>query len=106
MSATLTIISWRDIPAQVTARSGRMRSASELSPRFQVAIDRAAMKAGLAGSDAYLEQWRKETSDCGEDLDAEVTAEIERIETAHPQATLDSLVANGGHRQAEEGTNR
>ena len=30
-------------------------------PRFQEAIDRAAMRAGKGGSDAYLEEWRRVT---------------------------------------------
>jgi len=50
----LTVIWWRDIPAQVTAKEGRARAARELAPRFQEAIDSAAMRAGLIGTDAYL----------------------------------------------------
>ena len=50
----LTVIWWRDIPAQVTAKEGRTRAARELAPRFQEAIDAAAMRAGLIGTDAYL----------------------------------------------------
>ncbi|WP_411278260.1 virulence factor, partial [Gaiella sp.] len=37
--AELTIISWRDIPAQVTAGKGRGASRAQLSERFQEAID-------------------------------------------------------------------
>ena len=48
--AELTVIWWRDIPAQVTAKEGRTRAARELPPRFQEAIDAAAMRAGLIGS--------------------------------------------------------
>jgi hypothetical protein len=33
-----------------------------LSARFQEAIDRAAMRAGKGGSDAYLDEWRRVTS--------------------------------------------
>ena len=44
--AELTVIWWRDIPAQVTAKQGRTRTARELAPRFQEAIDAAAMRAG------------------------------------------------------------
>ena len=44
--AELTVIWWRDIPAQVTAKEGRTRTARELPPRFQEAIDPAAMRAG------------------------------------------------------------
>ncbi len=31
----------------------------QLSQRFQELIDVAAMRQGLAGTDAYLEQWRR-----------------------------------------------
>ena len=50
--ATLTTIWWRDIPAQVTARDGRRSSKIVLHPRFQVAIDKAASRAGKR---AYIE---------------------------------------------------
>ena len=40
--ATMTVIWWRDIPAQVLARDGRRQSKIVLHPRFQVAIDKAA----------------------------------------------------------------
>jgi len=50
---------WRDIPAMVTARSEDGATAKvELPPRFQEAIDELAMRLDMAGSDAYLEQWR------------------------------------------------
>ena len=42
---TLTVISWRDIPAQVIAKRGRDTFKVQLTPRFQEAIDRAAMLA-------------------------------------------------------------
>ena len=58
--AELTVIWWRDIPAQVTAKEGRAVPPRELPERFQEAIDAAAMRAGLIGSDAYLEEWRRE----------------------------------------------
>ena len=38
----MTVIWWRDIPAQVIAREGRRQSKQVLHPRFQVAIDKAA----------------------------------------------------------------
>ena len=65
----LTVISWRDIPAQVTAGKGRGASRVQLSERFQEAIDAAAMRGGLIGTDAYLEEWRREARACGDDLD-------------------------------------
>ena len=48
-------ILWRDIPSQVLIKRGRDRGKYMLTARFQEAIDRAAMRAGKGGSDAYLE---------------------------------------------------
>ncbi len=98
MSATLTTIYWRDIPAQVTATDGGAAARAQLSDRFQKAIDAAAMKAGLVDSDAYLEEWRRETRECGDDLEAEVATEVERLEAAHPREALLELTRAGGKR--------
>jgi hypothetical protein len=94
----LTVIRWRDIPAQVVARHGRDSVKSELSARFQVAIDRAAMYAGLFGTDEYLAEWGRDTRACGEDLEAEAGAEVERLEAEFDPETLNDLAANGGIR--------
>jgi hypothetical protein len=94
----LTVILWRDIPAQVTATDGTATARRELDERFQKAIDTAAMKADLVESGAYLEEWRRETRPCGDDLEAEVAAEAERLETAHDRDTLLRLTRNGGLR--------
>ncbi len=94
--AELTVIWWRDIPAQVTAKAGRTRSAAELPARFQDAIDAAAMRAGLIGSDTYLEQWRRESRACDEDLEAEVAQELERLQAAYTDDVLERLVRASG----------
>ncbi len=92
----LTVIWWRDIPAQVTAKEGRTRAARELPLRFQEAIDAAAMRAGMIGTDAYLEEWRREPRACGDDLDAEVAQEAEWLDAAYTDDVLERLVrANG-----------
>jgi len=57
--AELVVIHWRDIPAQVVVRAGRERAKRHLGERFEAAIDRAAMHAGMAGTDDYLEQWMR-----------------------------------------------
>ena len=46
MTVKKILIYWRDIPAQVIVQRGRKREKAQLSPRFQKAIDRAAMRAG------------------------------------------------------------
>jgi hypothetical protein len=95
--ASYQIVYWRDIPAQVKARIGRERAAMQLSQRFQVGIDRAAMRAGLFNTDDYLGAWR--TSEAQE-RDGEPMAVAEAVaaelEAAYTDDRLDALVENGG----------
>ena len=92
----LTVISWRDIPAQVTATDGSRNARAELAERFLLAIDEAAMRAGLSGSEDYLAEWRRETRECGHDLEREVADEVTRLEQALPPDALERLVDDGG----------
>lgn len=95
--AQLTVVYWRDIPAQVIVKAGRRNAKVQLSERFEKAIDRAAMRAKLTGTDAYLEQWRRaEPTEVGDDLDAEAAAAARRLETEYDDARLATLVAAGG----------
>ncbi len=96
MTARLTVIYWRDIPAQVIAKAGRDSHRIELSPRFQQAIDRAAMQAGLFGTDDYLQQWRRVIEPCDGDLAGVATAAAARLERAYPLEVLNVLVENNG----------
>jgi hypothetical protein len=93
---TLTVISWRDIPAQVVAREGRRTAKAMLDPRFQAAVDQAATLAGLSDMDAYIAEWRRARRPCGADLEAEVAAEAARIEELFPRARLAALTASLG----------
>jgi hypothetical protein len=96
MAATLTVIWWRDIPAQVVVKDRRQSHKIVLHPRFQVAIDRAAKKAGMEEWGIYLEQWRKEQRPCGDDVKAEAEAEAARLESEYPKEVLNDLVKTGG----------
>ena len=90
----ITIVYWRDIPAQVIAKAGAKQVLSE---RFEKAIDRAAMLAKLRDTDNYLAEWRRgEPAPCGEDLDAEAAALSARLEAEYDDARLKALVAKGG----------
>src|SRR4029077_3251124 len=71
MTAFLTTIMWRDTPAQVVAKDGRRAHKIVLHPRFQVAIDKAAVKADKKAFNDYVEEWRKVMRECGDDLLAE-----------------------------------
>lgn len=96
MPPVLTVIYWRDIPAQVVAKDGRRSSKIVLHPRFQVAIDRAAVKAGRREMDAYIAEWRKEQRRCDDDLEAAAHAEADRLEAAYTREVLARLVEAGG----------
>jgi Virulence factor len=95
--ATLSIISWRDIPAQVVVRRGRETAKVQLSARFQEAVDRAAMRAGRGSSDAYLADWkRSDGRPCGDDIGAEAAAEAARLEAQFSDAELEALIRAKG----------
>jgi Virulence factor len=94
--AKLTVMYWRDIPSQVLAQQGRERFAVMLSQRFQEAIDSAAMFAGKSEADAYIEHWRKDVSECGEDLHAEAQKKAEELESAFSDEQLRQLIKSKG----------
>ena len=94
--ATLSVIWWRDIPAQVVAKDGRRSSKVVLHPRFQVAIDKAANRAGKREYNAYIGEWRKTFEPCGDDLEQIANAEAERLEEAYDKHHLAELIQSGG----------
>jgi hypothetical protein len=95
--ASLIIIGWRDIPAQVVGRKGRETAKVQLTMRFQEAVDRAAMRAGRGTSNAYLEDWKRSPPrPCSDDIGAEVAAEAARIEARYTDEYLERLVKSKG----------
>jgi cvfA/B/C family virulence factor len=95
--ASLIVISWRDIPAQVIVKRGRGTAKVQLSQRFQEAIDRAAMRAGKGSSDAYLADWRRsDPSPCGDELQKEADAAAARIEARFTDEDLERLIRAKG----------
>lgn len=101
--AQLTVIWWRDIPAQVVAKAGRASARRELSQRFQDAIDRAAMRGNARDTDAYLAEWRRaDPVACGDDLEAAAAAAAAAFEQDYDDARLAALVASGGHAPAAD----
>ena len=99
MPAELTVIRWREIPAQVIAASGRTKARMQLADRFQEAIDVAATREGLIGTEDYLAEWHRDTRACGDDLEGEARAEAERLDRAFPPDVLDDLAKAGGLRR-------
>lgn len=99
MPPVLTVIRWRDIPAQVVAREGRVAARRELPSRFQAAIDRAAMRAGIVAESDYVGEWASDREPCGADLEAVVESRLAELQEAHPETVLEALVENGGWRE-------
>jgi hypothetical protein len=50
---------WRELPSMVAARAGDEVVKAQLAPRFQEAIDEAAMRLGDIGADDYLMGWER-----------------------------------------------
>lgn len=80
--ASYRILSWRGIPAQLKVfEDGNRTRSVALSEWFTKEIDRVAMREGLIGSDAYLEQWEwgetLERPGSADEVAAAVVAEIE-----------------------------
>ena len=93
----ITIVYWRDIPAQVIVGRGRKGAKKQLAERFEQAIDRAAMKSGLAGTDDYLSEWRKvQTDKVDGDAVSIANAEAERLEAEYTHERIKTLIGNNG----------
>ncbi|MGB3178078.1 MAG: virulence factor [Albidovulum sp.] len=95
--AEVTIVYWRDIPAQVIVGKGRRGVKKPLPERFEQAIDRCAMKTGAAGTDAYLAEWRKAAAYTVDGDDTDVAeAEAIRIDAEYDKERIITLIANDG----------
>lgn len=93
----VTIVYWRDIPAQVIVGKGRRGAKAPLPERFEQAIDRAAMKIGASDTDAYLAEWRKAAPFAVEGDPTEIAAaEATRIDTEYTTKRIKALIANEG----------
>jgi hypothetical protein len=94
----VSTIFWRDIPAQLTARTEDGQHKVLLHARFQHAIDRAAGVAGLTATDDYVNEWRTETTSLpdGDDVDAVLADLCADLELRYPRPRLEALVRSGG----------
>jgi hypothetical protein len=95
--AQITVVYWRDIPAQVIVKQGRTAAKRQLTERFEQAIDRCAMKVGASDADAYMAEWRRGEPVAVEgDLEEIAAAEAARIETQYDNDLIKVLIANNG----------
>ena len=97
----VTIVYWRDIPAQVIVGKGRRGSKVQLTERFEQAIDRCAMKVGARDTDSYLAEWRKAPPyEVEGDQDDIAKAEAARLEAEYDTARLKALIDAEGWAKA------
>ncbi len=79
--ATYQVLYWKDIPSVVQASDGSGTVKVQLSERFQALIDFRAMELGMAGTDAYLDQWEhgdeQQRSGTAREVAEAVAAELE-----------------------------
>lgn len=93
----LKTILWRDIPAQVNGTSGDHKVQVQLPPRFQRAIDRAAMVADKSDANSYIAEMTSRTeAAAGDDIEAAVAAMVSQIEDEFTAERLNEFVAAGG----------
>jgi hypothetical protein len=70
---------WRKLPSIVAVRAGDETLKAELAPRFQEAIDEAAMRLGDTGADDYLLGWDRTPWTAADGTPAEV---LDRVAAA------------------------
>ncbi|MBE0414683.1 virulence factor [Yoonia sp.] len=93
----VTIVYWRDMPAQVIVGRGRRGTKLPLPERFEQAIDRAAMKSGAAESDDYMAGFRKAAPYSADGTDAEAAAAaVAQIDAEYNTDRIKALIANDG----------
>ena len=89
---SIATISWRDIPAQLTAGSSDDQHKVLLHARFQHAIDRAAAVAGLTTTNDYVQEWRTASGPLGEgDVAAQLDQRCAELEADYPRERLEAL---------------
>lgn len=95
--AQMTVVYWRDIPAQVIVKEGRKAAKRQLPERFEQAIDRCAMKVGARDSDAYLAEWRRgEPVPVEGEIEEAAAREAARLEAEFDAERIKAIIANGG----------
>lgn len=93
----VTIVYWRDIPAQVIVGKGRRGAKVQLPERFEQAIDRCAMKIDAKDTDSYLAEWRKAAPYAVEGEQGEIAAsEAARLEAEYDKDRIKQLIDNNG----------
>lgn len=93
--ADYSVLYWQDLPSVVEAGGRGDKKKVQLSQKFQDLIDLVAMKKGLAGTDAYLEEWsrggREQRDGAPEEVAKAVAEEFEARFEEIKKAALEGL---------------
>ena len=93
----LITVFWRDIPSHIIFKTKSGRFKKQMSPRFEKAIDRAAMRAGKGSSEAYMADWRRDIRNIKADNpESIVDKEIELLEIMFSDDLLEKTVKSKG----------
>ena len=93
----LITVFWRDIPSHIIFKTKSGKFKKQMSPRFEKAIDRAAMRAGKGSSEAYMADWRREIVKIKtDDPQSIVDQEIELLEQMFSDDLLEKTVKSKG----------
>ena len=95
-SNQLVTILWRDIPTHVNGVEGRKKHQFPMKKRFETAVDRAAMKAGLTEASSYIGEVRRESRPAGDDPAAEAEALAAELDDHFTLDVLNRYVENQG----------
>ncbi len=87
---------WRDIPSHVIYKMGRQKYKKQLNPKFEIAIDRAAMRAGKGSSEAYMSEWRREIVAMEGDPQELVDNLVEKLENQFDDTVLEKTIKAKG----------
>jgi len=87
---------WRDIPSHVIYKMGRQKYKKQLNPKFETAIDRAAMRAGKGSSEAYMSEWRREIVAMEGDPQELVDSLVEKLENQFDDTVLEKTIKAKG----------
>jgi len=97
------VLYWRDIPAQIKVYAGRRPLSGQMPDWFQQEIDRTAMRDGLIGTDAYLDEWhwseKREWVGKNQAPEDIIVAVLKKLETEYDRNVQGSLNGtNSKHR--------
>ena len=95
--AQLITVYWRDIPAQVIAKERRKSEKVQLSERFAPGNRCCRDARGQGRNRCLLEEWRRVSENCGDDLKSAVEVRAAKLEESYDREKLIELIRNHGN---------